>query len=376
MQLKNQPIPLLFQPTELVNKIKLKNKVAMAPMTRCRSDDDKHLANQLMADYYKQRSGAGLIISEGIFVSPRAAGYIRVPGIYTQKQVESWQQVTKAVHENDGKIFAQLWHTGRISHPDFHHGALPLAPSAINPHFKSYTYRGNQDTVTPKAMSIAEIKETIKDFQIAAENAMSAGFDGIELHAANGYLFHQFLAACANIREDEYGGSIANRCRFLLETIEAISQVTDIRNVAIRLNPDLDDSFGITKDETTRPTFDYLIEQLNHFPFAFLHLSGFSKSNSPESNTSILATAAHYRKIYNGTLMINRKLDAESAEYAIKNGLTDMVSIGIPFISNPDLVYRYQNQLPLNTPDRSTFYTKGAKGYTDYPFHENNKGSR
>lgn len=339
----------------------------MAPMTRNRSDNEQHLANSLMAEYYGQRASAGLIISEGIFVSPDAAGYIRVPGLYTTAQTESWQQVTEAVHHKEGKIFAQLWHTGRISHPDFHNGRLPLAPSAINPHVQVYTKQGRKDTVTPKAMSAEEIKTTIGDFKKAAINALKAGFDGIEIHAANGYLFHQFLARGANNRTDDYGGNIGNRCRFLLETLDTLTAAIGAENIGVRLNPDLNDSFGIKVDERTRPTFDYLVEKLNHYALAYLHLSGFSKSDTSSSIDAVTDMAAHFRKIYAGQLMINQGFSAQTAAKAIHLGITDMVSFGIPFIANPDLVDRFKNGLPLNEANRNTFYTKGAQGYTDYP---------
>lgn len=356
----------LFEPIT-AGHIELNNRIVMAPMTRNRSDDEEHLANDLIAEYYGQRATAGLIISEGIFVSPDAAGYIRVPGLYTKAQTESWKTVTETVHRKGGKIFAQLWHTGRISHPDFHDGRLPLAPSAINPHVQAYTKNGLADTVIPKAMNLEEIKTTISDFDNAAINAMKAGFDGVEIHAANGYLFHQFLAKCANNRTDNYGGSIENRCHFLLETLDVLTTEIGAENIGVRLNPDLNDSFGITMDDSTRPTFDYLIEKLNHYDLAYLHLSGFSKSNASSSVEEVIAMAAHFREIYKGKLIINRGFDAENAAKAIQKGITDMVSFGIPYIANPDLVERFRNNLPINKADRSTFYSVGAKGYTDYP---------
>ena len=357
----------LFTPVT-IGTTELNNRIVMAPMTRNRSDDEQHLANSLMAEYYGQRATAGLIISEGIFVSPDAAGYIRVPGLYTKAQTDSWKAVTETVHRRGGKIFAQLWHTGRISHPDFHNGRLPPAPSAINPQVQAYTHNGPKDTVTPKAMNLAEIKTTILDFKNAALNALEAGFDGVEIHAANGYLFHQFLARCANNRTDDYGGSIENRCRFLLETLNTMTAVIGAENIGLRLNPDLSDSFGITVDESTRPTFDFLVEKLNDYALAYLHLSGFSKSDTPSSVEAVMDMAAHFREIYNGKLMINRGFDAKNAARAVAEGITDMVSFGIPFIANPDLVARFRKNLPLNKADRSTFYSKGPGGYIDYPW--------
>jgi N-ethylmaleimide reductase len=347
----------------------LGNRMVMAPMTRSRADNEAHQVNDLIVEYYKQRASAGLIITEGIFVSEAAAGYIHVPGIYTRVQTESWKAVTAAVHERKGKIFAQLWHTGRISHPDFHQGRLPLAPSAINPHVKSFTTHGFQSTVTPAAMSLADIKQTVSDFKQAAKNAMEAGFDGVELHAANGYLFHQFFATCSNVREDQYGGTIANRSRFLFDVLDALRDVIDYSRVGVRLHPGLDDAFGITSDETTLPTFDYIIQQLNDYPLAYLHLSGFSKSEPANPMEAVLEVANRYREIYKGVLMINRGFDALAANQAILGGVADLVSFGVPFIANPDLPLRYRFGLPLNEIDRETFYTQGARGFTDYPFY-------
>jgi len=352
-----------------IGNLNLNNRIVMAPMTRSRADNSELAANELIAKYYEQRASAGLIITEGIFVSEKARGYIRVPGIYTQPQIEGWRKTTKAVHEKGGKIFAQLWHVGRISHPDFHEGKLPQAPSAINPNFKSFTKNGFKDTVTPQEMSIEDIQNTISDFRIAARNAVSAGFDGIEIHAANGYLFHQFFAACSNKRMDDYGGTVENRSRFLFEVLDAIAEEIELERVGVRLNPAMDQSFGITVDETTIPTFKYIVERLNNYPIAYVHLSGFSKSEA-HSMSEILDTAKFYRSLYKGTLMINKGFDAKSAEFALKEGIADLISFGTPFIGNPDLMERYKNDWPLNESDRKTFYSLGAKGYTDYPFYQ------
>lgn len=357
--------PTLFSSYK-IGDIELKNRIVMAPMTRSRADNPELAATDMIAEYYQQRASAGLIITEGTFVSEMATGYIRVPGIYTQAQVEGWRKTTNAVHEKDGKIFAQLWHVGRISHPYFHNGTVPLAPSAINPHFKSFTKNGFQDTVTPKAMTVEDIQETILDFKNAAKNAVAAGFDGIELHAANGYLFHQFFAACSNKRTDKYGGNIENRARFLFEVLDAVAEEIGLEKVGIRLNPTMDQSFGISMDETTEPTFDYIVNCLNNYPIAFVHLSGFSKSEE-HSMSEILEAAKHFRAIYKGTLMINKGFDAKSAEFVLTNDYADLISIGIPFIGNPDLVERYKNDWPINESERKTFYSIGSEGYTDYP---------
>lgn len=340
--------------------------MVMAPMTRSRSDNEHYAATALTAEYYAQRATAGLIITEGTFVSPRAAGYINVPAIYSDEQVEGWKLVTKAVHEKNGIIYAQIWHVGRISHPDFHNGELPLAPSAINPETQCYTINGFKDTVTPKAMTIAEIKETIQDFKKGAANAVKAGFDGVELHAANGYLFHQFFNGVSNHRTDEYGGSIENRARFLFEVLDELKEVIDINRVGIRLNPSLHGMMGMTIDELTIPTFEYIIRKLNDYDLAYVHLT---EPFTPVEDVpfAVVHVAKHFRPLYNGTLIINKGFTKETGTKVIEDGDADLVAFGVPFLANPDLVRRYETDAVLNTPDEETFYTPGAKGYTDYP---------
>ncbi|QCK15389.1 alkene reductase [Mangrovivirga cuniculi] len=362
-----QNIKPLLRP--LNKSLDLSNRIVMAPMTRSRADNDGNVPTDLMAEYYKQRSSAGLIISEGSPISPKAVGYINVPGIYTQAQVEGWKKITKAVHEKNGKIFLQLWHVGRISHPDFHNGDLPLAPSAINPNEKSYTPEGFKDTVTPKKMTIDEIKSTIEDFKNGAVNAINAGFDGVEIHASNGYLLHQFFSSTSNKRTDEYGGSIENRAKILFEIIDAIKKEIPEQKIGVRLNPSLHGIFGMTLNEDTIPTFDYIINQLNNYDLAYLHLSEpFNDvSDIPNAETEI---AKRYRPIYRGTLMINAHFDQESGNKVIEEGDADLVAYGKLYISNPDLVERFENDAPLNDYDIDTFYTPGPKGYTDYPLLE------
>ncbi|RKS43409.1 N-ethylmaleimide reductase [Gillisia mitskevichiae] len=346
--------------------LSLRNRVVMAPMTRNRADNSDNAPTSLHAEYYKQRSGAGLIITEGSQISERAVGYINTPGIYTNAQVEGWKKVTTAVHEEGGKIFIQLWHCGRMSHPKFHNGEKPLAPSAVNPNAQSFTQDGFEDTVEPKAMSLVEIKETIQEFKKAAQNAKDAGFDGVEIHSSNGYLIHQFFNKNSNTRTDEYGGSIQNRARFFFEVIEAINEVWDETKIGVRLNPSLNDAFGIKATEETIPTFDYIIEKLNAYNLAYLHLS---EPFTDVSKIDFLVTeiARHYRPIYKGTLMINSGFDQETGNQIIKEGNADLVSFGKLFISNPDLPKRFEKNADLAEWDEDTFYTPGAKGYTDYP---------
>ncbi len=355
----------LFNPWNL-SGLSLKNRMVMAPMTRSRSDNPEKKATELTATYYAQRASAGLLITEGTNVSPISVGYINVPGIYTPEQVAGWKLVTKAVHANDGAIFAQLWHVGRISHPDFHNGELPLAPSAINPNEKSYTENGFQPTVTPKAMTAEDIAQTIEDFKNAAANAIEAGFDGIEIHAANGYLFHQFFNKSSNQRTDNYGGSIENRARILFDTLDAMHGVIDFSKVGVRLNPSLHGAFGMEADEETIPVFEYIVKKLNDYGLAYLHLT---EPFTPVEDIPFLVSevAKHFRPLFKGTLIINKGFDKESANEVLDAGDADLVAFGVPFLANPDLVERYKNDTPLNEPDQSTFYTSGAKGYTDYP---------
>ena len=335
-------------------------------MTRSRADNQEKAPTDLHAEYYKQRASAGLIITEGSQISQEAVGYINTPGIHSKAQVEGWKKVTKAVHDEGGKIFIQLWHVGRISHPDFHEGKLPLAPSAINPKAKSFTPKGFKDTVTPKEMSIPEIKQTIEDFKNAASNAWEAGFDGVEIHSSNGYLLHQFFSRTSNVRLDEYGGSIANRSKILFEIIDAIKEVIPENRIGLRLNPSLNGIFGMTMDEESIPTFDYIIENLNKYNLAYLHLSEpFNDvSDIPYAETEI---AKRYRPLFDGKLIINAGFDQQKGNNFIMEGLADAVAYGKLFISNPDLPERFEKNAALADWDESTFYTPGEKGYTDYP---------
>ncbi|MER2998716.1 alkene reductase [Pontibacter populi] len=355
----------LLKPINL-NGLQLKNRVVMAPMTRSRADNEGNIPNDLIAIYYRQRSGAGLIIAEGSQISKQAVGYINTPGIYSEEQVEGWKKVTEAVHEEGGKIFLQLWHVGRMSHPDFHNGELPVAPSAINPNDKAYTPKGFKDTVTPRALTIPDIKAIVQDFKNAAKNALAAGFDGVEIHASNGYLLHQFFSPTSNIRTDEYGGSIENRARILFEVIDAIKEVVPVEKVGVRLNPSLHGVFGMSLNEETISTFDYIVENLNNYNLAYLHLSEpfTDVSSVPGAEPNI---AKRYRPIYKGNLIINAGFTQESGNKVLDEGNADMVAFGVPFIANPDLPERFEQNAELQQPDKNTFYTPGAKGYIDYP---------
>jgi N-ethylmaleimide reductase len=363
--MKAQP---LLQPYDMKG-LSLQNRIVMAPMTRSRSDNPEGAATELTARYYEQRADAGLIITEGTYVSAEAAGYINVPGIYTDAQVKGWRLVTDAVHARGGKIFAQIWHVGRLSHPDLLGGKLPLAPSALNPNIQAYTFEGFKDTVTPQEMSIADIKRTIDDFRKAGANAMRAGFDGVEIHSANGYLFHQFFNLYSNHRTDDYGGPLENRARLLFEVIEALATVMPLNRVGLRLNPSLHNVQGMVLDEGSIPVHEYIVKRLNDYDLAYLHLT---EPFTPVDDIpfAVVQVAKHFRPLYKGTLIINKGFTGESGNSVIAGGDADLVAFGVSFLANPDLVERIRRQVPLNAPDMSTFYTPGPKGYVDYPVLE------
>jgi N-ethylmaleimide reductase len=344
----------------------LQNRVVMAPMTRSRADNPENAPTDLHVEYYRQRASAGLIITEGSQISKRAVGYVNTPGIYSVPQIEGWKKVTQAVHDEGGRIFLQLWHVGRMSHPDFHDRELPLAPSAVNPNGKSFTPQGFKDTVTPKAMTIDDVRQTIIDFKQGAKNAMEAGFDGVEIHASNGYLFHQFFNKCSNMRTDRYGGSIENRARILFEVIDEMKKVMPQERIGIRLNPSLHGAFGMTVDEETTPTFDHIIRRLNEHDLAYLHLSEpfTDVSKVPYAEPNI---AGRYRPMYEGTLLINGGFDQDKGNRIIADGFADLVAFAKLFISNPDLPRRFELNAELAKWDQATFYTPGGQGYTSYP---------
>lgn len=349
------------------NNLNLANRVVMAPMTRSRADnpDNKPVAG-LHDVYYAQRASAGLIITEGSQVSKEAVGYINTPGIYSPEQVAGWKEVVDAVHAKGGKIYIQLWHVGRMSHTDFHDGELPLAPSALNPNADVYTPSGPTKTVVPKEMTQADIDTTITDFQNAAKNAMEAGFDGVEIHSSNGYLFHQFFNATSNHRTDAYGGNKENRARFFFEVLDAIAKVMPATKIGARFNPSLHGMFGMEMDAETIPTFEYILDKLNNYDLAYIHLSE-PFTDVSDVKHAVQHIAKHFRPIYKGTLMINGGFDEEKANTVIGEGNADLVSFGKLYVSNPDLVERFETDSDLAQWDSDTFYTPGKEGYIDYP---------
>lgn len=355
----------LFSPVQL-GAYTLPNRIVMAPMTRLRAVNS--IANSLMATYYAQRASAGLIISECTMVSPLSNGYMNCPGIYSSEQVEGWKQVTEAVHAKGGKIFLQLWHSGRISHPSLLNGEFPVAPSAIAPVGTLHTPIGKVNIDTPRALETEEIPEIVAQFRKGAENAMKAGFDGVELHGAFGYLIDQFLQDGSNQRSDIYGGSIENRARFLLEVMDAVTGVWGSDRVGIKLSPS--NTFYGMQDSNPKATFTYVIDALNRYSLAYIHLM--------EPNEQDLATREVlnpvlpiFRPIYKGTIISNGGYDKSKANTVIAAGDADLVSFGKLFISNPDLPQRFAADAELNAPNPRTFYGMGdnnlEQGYTDYP---------
>lgn len=346
--------------------LKLSNRIIMAPLTRARATGN--VPNDLMVKYYSQRSQAGLIISEGTAPSPNGLGYARIPGIYTDQQIEGWKKITDAVHKNGGKIFLQIMHTGRVSHIDnMEEEAEILAPSAIALEGDMYTdQNGPQPYPIPREMTTREIKQAQEEFVQAALNAIKAGFDGVEIHSANGYLADQFLNTASNKRTDEYGGTKENRSRFTLEVIEKVTEAIGSDKVGVRLSPY--SSFNGTEIfDGIDDQFLYLTEQLNRFGLAYLHLVDNSSLGSPNISKFIFLMI---RENFDGTLIRNGGYIKEEAEKSISDNKADLIAFGRPFIANPDLVYRFENDLDLNEPDPGTFYTPGKKGYTDYAIFE------
>jgi N-ethylmaleimide reductase len=342
----------------------LKNRVVMAPMTRCRAIGN--VPNELMAEYYRQRSGAGLIITEGTSPSPNGLGYARIPGMFSAAQTEGWKKVTSAVHSQGSKIIVQLMHTGRISHPaNMVDGAEVLAPSAVKPAGQMWTDTlMMQDFPTPKAMSADELESTKAEFVAAAKNAILAGFDGVELHSANGYLLEQFLSPVSNIRTDNYGGSIENRCRFVLEVAAEVAQTIGKEKTAIRLSP-----YGVASDMPHYPeidaTYDYLSTQLNNIGIAYIHLVDHSAMGAPSVPLEI---KKRIRQNFKNTVILAGGYAKETAEADIESGLGDLIAFGRPFINNPDLVQRMEKDQALSQDLKmDMFYSADEKGYTDYP---------
>ncbi|WP_337879694.1 alkene reductase [Rheinheimera sp.] len=344
----------LFDPLQL-GDLTLKNRIVMAPLTRCRASAGR-VPNALMAEYYAQRSSAGLILTEATSVTPMGVGYPDTPGIWSAEQTQGWKQVTDAVHANNSLIFLQLWHVGRISDPLYLNGELPVAPSAIQPAGHVSLVRPIKEFVTPRALTLDEIQQVVADFKQGAVNAKAAGFDGVHVHAANGYLLDQFLQDSTNKRDDQYGGSIENRARLLLEVVDACMDVWGKDRVAVHLAPRMDaHDMG---DSTPADTFGYVAQQLGKRGIAFLSTREHAAGNS-------LTPAL--KQAFGGAVIANEGFSKELANQWIAEGKADAIAFGVPFIANPDLPKRLELDAPLNPPRKELFYAKGAEGYTDYP---------
>ena len=352
----------LFTPARL-GPLQLPNRLVMAPMTRNRAGPGE-VPGPLSVTYYVQRASAGLIVTEGVQVSQQGQGYAGTPGIFTPEQVAGWKPVTEAVHAAGGRIFLQLWHVGRASHPSLQPGGgAPVAPSALKPAGETYTPQGMLPFVTPRALETAEVAGVVEDFRRGAANAKIAGFDGVELHGANGYLVDQFLRDKTNQRTDRYGGSALNRSRFLIEVTEAIVGEWGADRVGVRLSPT--NPFNDIADSNPAEIFSVATGELNRFGLSYLHIV------EPGPTDPVAAgekpDIGFFRRIWRGTLIGNKSYDLARANAALQAGTVDLVSFATLFLANPDLPERLRRNAALNPPDRATFYAGGAKGYTDYP---------
>jgi N-ethylmaleimide reductase len=353
------PHSALFQPLQ-AGALSLPNRILMAPLTRSRADRG-HLPNALMADYYAQRAGAGLIIAEATMVMEGNCSFVSEPGIYSEAQVAGWKAVTDAVHAKGGRIVLQLWHGGRACHPVLNDGAIPVAPSAIPiTNDEIHTPQGKMSYVTPRELADDEIPGIVAGFRQAAENAKAAGFDGVEVHGANGYLIDEFLRDGANHRTGPYGGPVENRARFLFEVLDAVIGVWGSDRVGLRISPL--NSYNSMIDSDPVGLVTYLATELDQRNLAYLHVmrADLFQQQSGDVLTPI-------RERYRGVLVSNMGYSPDEADAAIDAGKIDAVAFGVPFLANPDLPVRFANGTPLNAPDPSTFYTPGPKGYTDYP---------
>jgi N-ethylmaleimide reductase len=352
--------PNLFTPID-IGKLKLPNRIVMAPLTRSRAAAG-NVPTSLNALYYAQRASAGLIISEATQVAPEGQGYISTPGIHSAEQVEGWKCVTGAVHVCGGRIVLQLWHVGRISHQSFQpNGALPVAPSAIKPKVQAFTAKGFEPIPMPRALETAEIPGIVAQYAQGARNAMAAGFDGVEVHGANGYLVDQFLRDGSNRRTDRYGGSIENRTRFLIEVIEAVAAAVGAERTGLRISPQ--NLFNDMSDSDPQALFDHVASALSGRRLAYLHVLEGNQDGTPTPPFDYAAL----KRLFGGPVIANSGFDKARADAVIAEGRADLVAFGKDFIGNPDLVTRLYLNAPLNASNRETFYGGGEQGYTDYP---------
>lgn len=354
-----------------IGPLKLPHRIVMAPLTRSRSTQPGDIPNDMNAEYYGQRASAALIIAEATYVIPQGKGYAFTPGIYSKEQIDGWKKVTDSVHQKGGLIFLQLWHVGRVSHTSLQiNGTLPVAPSAIAvTKGQAFTEQGLVDFETPRALETDEIAGIVEAYRQGAINAKQAGFDGVEIHAANGYLLEQFLKDGTNKRTDQYGGSFENRSRIVLEVVKAVCGVWESDRVGIRLSPT--GTFNSMTESKPQALYNYLVEQLNRFNLAYMHIvERFGVAKNADDNDFDFVSL---RQIFNSVYIANGGYSGETAEQSLASGESDLVSFGVPFIANPDLPERIKQGAELNTPDFDTFYGGGAKGYIDYPSLLNTK---
>lgn len=350
----------LFTPIKL-GSMELRNRIVMAPLTRNRAGEG-NVPQDMNVIYYEQRASAGMIVTEATPVSEMGHGYPATPGIHSKAQVAGWKKVVSAVHRKGGKIVLQLWHVGRISHPSLlPNNALPVAPSAIKPAGQAFTYQGLQDFVTPRALAIEELPGIVQEYVQATRNALEAGFDGVEIHAANGYLLDQFLRDGTNHRTDSYGGHIINRARLLLEVVQNVVAIAGAGRVGVRISPL--NPFNDISDSDPQTLFNHVAKVLSPFGLAYLHVVEGGSHGLPTPPFDFVELRRHF----SGPYMANLNYDKVRAEAALAAGNVDLIAFGVPFIANPDLVERFAKGAPLNAPDQATFYGGSEKGYIDYP---------
>jgi N-ethylmaleimide reductase len=355
---------LLFRDYRM-GPLELRNRIVMAPLTRARASR-AGVPPDFAVEYYQQRAGAGLIVSEATNISPQAIGYAFTPGIWSTPQVESWKRVTRAVHDAGGLIVMQLWHTGRISHPDLHSGAVPVSASAIKPEGDAFTYEGPKPLVTPRALETREIPGIVEDYRHAAQNARLAGFDGVEVHSANNYLLEQFIRDSTNKRTDEYGGSIENRLRFPLAALKAVVDAWNGgERVGVRISPTTTSPGETPLDSNVMGTYGQYIDGLNALGVSYIHVIEGVTRETREAPGGFNFLALGRR--FHGTYMANNRYDKDLAEEAVNSGRADLVSFGRPFIGNPDLVQRLRDGAPLVDAPQETYYGGDEKGYSDWP---------
>jgi len=362
MDARSDPAVDLFTPYEM-GPLRLKNRMVMAPLTRSRAEAG-NVPSRMAAAYYSQRAGAGLIVTEATQASAGGQGYIATPGIHSDEQVGGWRKVTDAVHRAGGLIFVQLWHVGRISHPDFRNGELPVAPSAIAPRgVQTYTAHGLEDIPIPRALDAGELPEIVREFRVAGENAKAAGFDGVEVHGANGYLLDQFLESGTNQRTDSYGGSVENRARLLFEVIDDLMTTWGPERIGVRLSPG--GSFNDMCDANPQETWGYVAKRMAGLKLAYLHLIEPTPAQGEHATPDL--SARFFRPLFPGTLMVAGGYTLERGNAVLAAGAADLVTFGRLFLANPDLAERFRQRAPLNEPNAATFYGGGAEGYIDYP---------